>query len=86
MTASGQLLVMAVWVGLSCGYVDFLFPGNRDHDLTFNYIDIVYFTWTSSIDGPWMNLWCAPNPNEPQSKDYCTFYTSCDIIHPGTTE
>ena len=38
--------------------------------MTFNYIDTVYFTWTSDINGPWMNLWCAPSPNANQSKTY----------------
>ena len=66
-------LVLFAWVGLvpACyGYVDWIYPGDGDHDLTFNYIDVVYFTWSSSIAEPWMNLWCAPSPSDPQSKVY----------------
>lgn len=38
--------------------------------MTFNHADTVYFTWTSDIDGPWMNLCCAPSPSANQSKTY----------------
>lgn len=70
MLAAGQLLVFSVWVDVCCGYVDWIFPGPNNPNLTFNYIDIVYFTWASSVEQPYMNLWCSPTPSDPQSKDY----------------
>ena len=47
---------------ISCnGYVDWIYPnsGIPNGALIFNYIDTVYFTWTSSISSPWMNMWCG---------------------------
>ena len=47
---------------ISCnGYVDWIYPNSSipNGALTFNYIDTVYFTWTSSISSPWMNMWCG---------------------------
>ena len=70
------LLLSYVLIGLvpACyGFTDWIYPGQDDSNLTFNYIDVVYFTWASSIDEPWMNLWCAPTGDEPQSKDYGMF-------------
>ena len=63
-------LLCSVLVTSCSGYVDWIYPSNDDKGLTFNYIDTVYFTWTSSIDEPWMNLWCAPNHSSPQSSTY----------------
>ena len=82
MLTAGQFFVMSIWVGLCCGYVGFIYPGNQDLNLTFNYIDVVYFTWTSSIDDPWMNLWCAVNSSVPQSIDYRKSCAQCDTAHP----
>ena len=68
---------LSVWGSLvftCCGYVNFIYPSIRDNNLTFNDIDVVYFTWVSSVDEPWMNLWCAPNSSVPQSKDYGKSY------------
>ena len=73
MLAAVRLLVLSVWIGLvpaCCGYVQWIYPGDGVNNLTFNYIDIVYFTWASSVDKPCMILWCAPTPTEPQSKGY----------------
>ena len=68
MLAAGQLFVMSIWVGVCRGYASFIYPGYRDQNLTFNYIDVVYFTWTSSIDGPWMNLCVLPIQALPNPK------------------
>ena len=76
MLAAVWLLLSYVLTGLipaCCGFTDWIYPGQDDSNLTFNYIDVVYFTWASSIDEPWMNLWCAPRAGEPQSKDYGKF-------------
>ena len=64
------LLLWSVLVTSCSGYVDWIYPGNENKGLTFNYIDTVYFAWTSSIADPWMNLWCAPNDSSPQSLTY----------------
>ena len=48
-------------------HVNWIYPGPLNSGLTFNYIDTVYFTWESSIADPWMNLWCSPGGNSPQS-------------------
>ena len=69
-----SLLIWGSLVSTCCGYVDFIYPSTQDKNLVFNYIDVVYFTWASSVDQPWMNLWCAPNPSLPQSKDYGKSY------------
>ena len=66
-------LALLVWTNFvpSCnGYVNWIFPGPEDSGLTFNYDDTVYFTWTSNITDPWMNLWCAPNQSSHQSSTY----------------
>ena len=73
MLTAALLLLPYIWISLvpaCCAFTDWIYPGNGDSNLTFNYVDVVYFTWASSIDEPWMNLWCAPSSNEPQSKDY----------------
>lgn len=45
----------------SCsGYVDWIYPNAETTGMTFNYNDVVYFTWTSNITTPWMKLWCKP--------------------------
>ena len=62
------LLVWSLLVSSCSSYVNFIYPNSTDTGMTFNYIDTVYFTWTSSVVGPWMNLWCAPNQTSPQSK------------------
>ena len=59
------------------GYVAWIYPGREDIDLTFNYKDVVYFTWVSSIEKPWMNLRCAPSPDQPQSKNYSESHAQC---------
>ena len=75
-----SLFVWANLVSACCGYVDWIYPSIQDTDLTFNYIDVVYFTWVSSVDKPWMNLWCAPSPSESQSKEYGKSYAQCQPI------
>ena len=64
------LLLYCILASSCCGYVHWIYPNSLDHGLTFNYVDTVYFTWTSSIAEPWMNLWCAPNQTSPQSETY----------------
>ena len=64
------LLLWNLLIGSCSGYVNWIYPGVENTGLTFNYIDIVYFTWTSNITGPWMNLWCAPTTTSSQSKTY----------------
>ena len=57
--------------------------------LTFNYIDTVYFTRKSSISGPWMNLWCAPNHTSPQSSMFGKLtlcYCCYSALVPGRKE
>lgn len=63
-------LCLCVCVPFCNGYVDWLYPGLNNSNLTFNYKYTVYFTWTSSITDPWMNLWCAPSLTAPQSSTY----------------
>lgn len=59
----------------SCsGSINWVYPGAENTGLTFNYIDIVYFTWTSNFTSLWMDLWCAPNPTSPQSQNYGKTY------------
>ena len=68
---------LLLWSALasSCsGYVNWIYPSKEDNGLVFNYIDTVYFTWTSSITGPYMNLWCAPTPTSAQSSTYGKIY------------
>lgn len=85
MLATGQVFVMSVWVGQCCGYVGFIYPSPQDQNLTFNYIDVVYFTWTSNIAEPWMNLWCAHNSSVLQSHNYRESYPQCYTAHPRAT-
>ncbi|KAL2056352.1 hypothetical protein ABVK25_003375 [Lepraria finkii] len=69
-TAIFFLLVWSVFVSSCSGFVNWIYPGVETSGLTFNYIDTVYFTWTSSIADPYMNLWCAPSNTSAQSKTY----------------
>ncbi len=69
------LLIWGALLPLCWGYVDWIYPGPLNHNLTFNYIDSVYFTWASSVEVPWMNLWCAPSPSDAQSINYCKSHT-----------
>ena len=71
------LLVCSVFVVPCEGYVTWVYPSDNDTGLTFNYIDTVYFTWKSSISGPWMNLWCAPNHTSPQSSTFGKLTRCC---------
>lgn len=64
------LLLWSVLVSSCSGYVNCIYPSQNDTRFVFNYIDTVYFTWTSNITDPYMNLWCAPSPTSPQSSTY----------------
>lgn len=73
MLEATEFLALIVWIGLlplCWGYVNWIYPGPLNNNLTFNYIDSVYFTWASSVEEPWMNLWCAPSPSDAQSRNY----------------
>ena len=65
-----SLFLWSVLIPSCRGYVNWIYPSKEDNDLVFNYIDTVYFTWTSSIRDPYMNLWCAPSPTVAQSSTY----------------
>jgi hypothetical protein len=70
------LLFWGILVLPCSGWVTWIYPVTPN--LTFNYIDVVYFTWTSDIteaEQAWMNLWCAPSPTAPQSSIYGKFPT-----------
>lgn len=71
-----------ILVSFCSGSVDWIYPSAQMTGMTFNYIDTVYFTWTSDIDGPWMNLWCAPSPSANQSKTYGkSHFQIADPVH-----
>ncbi|KAL2054958.1 hypothetical protein ABVK25_004780 [Lepraria finkii] len=48
-----------VFIPPCTGYVNWIYPTARSTSLTYNYIDTVYFTWTSNITNPTLGLWCA---------------------------
>ena len=55
------------------GFVKWIFPGPQDSNLTFNYKDIVFLTWTSNIDDEpylYMNLWCANDPDQTGNQSH----------------
>jgi hypothetical protein len=54
------LLVWGTFVIPCRGWVDWSYPASAN--LTFNYIDTVYFTWTSNISdliGGSLSIWCS---------------------------
>ncbi|KAK4694506.1 hypothetical protein P7C71_g3092, partial [Lecanoromycetidae sp. Uapishka_2] len=61
------LLASSIHILPCSGYVNWIYPSNTTTGLVFNYIDTVYFTWTSSITDPYMNLWCTPSDSTQQS-------------------
>ena len=82
-SAMFPLLLWSVLVSSCSGYVDWIYPSDEDNGLVFNYIDTVYFTWTSNIGDPYMNLWCAPSPTDAQSPTYGkTRLALRDLPHP----
>lgn len=78
MSMRHHFLIISFYVGLCQGYAAFIYPGHQDQYLTFNYVDIVYFTWTTSIAEPYMNLWCSPNSSVSQSDIYRKSYARSD--------
>ena len=48
-----------VFIPPCTGYVNWIYPAASSTSLTYNYIDTVYFTWTSNITNPTLGLWCA---------------------------
>ena len=81
MPAAVRILVLPVQISLvpACyGYIIWIYPGKGNNNLTCNYVDVVYFRWASDANDPWVNLWCAPSPSEPQSKDYGN---TCAQVH-----
>ena len=80
------LVFLYMLVPYCSGYVNWTYPGPENSGLTFNYKDIVYFTWTSSIDSPWMNLWCAPSHTKPQSSTYGKIHIYVALFSPDKEE
>lgn len=56
-----SLIVRSMLLPSCSGYVDWIYPNAETTGMTFNYNDVVYFTWTSNITSPWMKLWCKPS-------------------------
>ena len=57
-----QLLALALWLSIApCeAYVHWLYPpSSSSRSLSFNYNDLVYFTWESNFTDPTITLWCA---------------------------
>lgn len=66
--ASPTIVFLNGLVSSCSAYVDWIYPDPQKKGDTYNYIDTVYFTWTSNITDLWMNLWCAPNSSTRQSQ------------------
>ena len=57
-----HLLALGAWLAIApCeAYVHWLYPpSSSSRSLSFNYNDLVYFTWESNFTDPTIILWCA---------------------------
>lgn len=70
------LLASSIYVLPCSGFVDWIYPIHNKTGLVCNYIDTVYFTWTSNITDPYMNLWCTPSGSTVQCSTYGKYWTT----------
>ena len=78
-------LLRSFLVSSCSGSVNWIYPSKEEegNSLVFNYIDTVYFTWTSNITDPYMNLWCSHTPSGPQTSTYSKTHPALrDPPHP----
>ena len=81
-TSTSLLSLLSAIIAPTAAYVTWLYPpSSSSRALSFNYNDVVYFSWESNFTAPSITLWCASD-DDYYSRELVVDFFLFALSHP----